>query len=93
MADNGIIKRILVTEKGERLALLNQSLLEVDRKATKPQIRQAVEKKYGVHVLDVRTINIKGAVRAIRGTRLTRREPTKKHAIVQLKAGERIENV
>ena len=87
-----IIKRVLVTEKGERLATMNQFILEVDRKATKPQIRQAVETKYGVHVLDVRTSNLKGETRTIRGTRLTRTEPTRKRAIVQVKPGERIEN-
>ena len=93
MADKGIIRRILVTEKGEKLAVQDQFLLEVAKDATKPQIRQAVEKQYGVHVLAVRTMNVKGATRTIRGTRLTRTEPTRKHAIVQVKKGERIENV
>ena len=85
------IKRVLVTEKGERLATMNQYILEVDPKATKPQIRQAVEKKFGVHVIDVRTANVKGETRTIRGTRLTRKESTRKRAIVQVKSGERIE--
>jgi len=88
-----IIKRVVVSEKGEKLALKNQYVLEVARAATKPQIRLAVEKKFGVHVLAVRTSNIKGKESAIRGTRLTRVEPTKKHAIVQVKEGERIETV
>lgn len=88
-----IIKRVLVTEKGEKLAIKNQYLLEVAKSATKPQIRLAVEKEFGVHVLAVRTSNIKGKECTIRGTRLTRVEPTKKHAIVEVKPGERIEKV
>ena len=52
-----IVKRILITEKGSALSAQNRYCLEVDVKATKPQIRQAVEKQYGVHVLAVNTQN------------------------------------
>ena len=86
-----IIKRVLLTEKGSKLAALNQYFLEVDREATKPQIRQAVEEKFGVHVLAVRTANMKGGLRTIRGTRRQKVESTWKRAIVEVKAGERIE--
>lgn len=88
-----IIKRLLVTEKGTKLAALNQYFLEVDRAASKPQIRQAVEAQFGVHVLAVRTANMKGGLRTIRGTRRQKTEPTWKRAIVQVKDGERIEIV
>ena len=86
-----IIKRVLLTEKGSKLAALNQYFLEVDRQATKPEIRQAVEAKFGVHVLAVRTANMKGGLRTIRGTRRQKTESTWKRAIVEVKAGERIE--
>ena len=88
-----IIKRVLLTEKGSKLAALNQYFLEVDRGATKPQIRQAVEEKFGVHVLAVRTANMKGGLRTIRGTRRQKTESTWKRAIVEVKAGERIETL
>ena len=88
-----IIKRVLLTEKGSKLAALNQYFLEVDREATKPEIRQAVEAKFGVHVLAVRTANMKGGLRTIRGTRRQKTESTWKHAIVEVKAGERIETL
>ena len=88
-----IIKRVLLTEKGSKLAALNQYFLEVDRGATKPQIRQAVEEKFGVHVLAVRTANMKGGLRTIRGTRRQVTESTWKRAIVTVKAGERIETL
>ncbi|MBR4652265.1 MAG: 50S ribosomal protein L23 [Kiritimatiellae bacterium] len=90
---NMIIKRVLLTEKGSRLAVLNQYFLEVDRQATKPQIRKAVEEKFGVHVLKVRTSNMKGGLRTIRGTRRQQTEPTWKRAIVEVKPGERIETL
>ena len=88
-----IIKRVLLTEKGSKLAALNQYFLEVDRQATKPEIRRAVEEKFGVHVLAVRTANMKGGLRTIRGTRRQKTESTWKRAIVEVKAGERIETL
>ena len=88
-----IIKRVLLTEKGSKLAVLNQYFLEVDREATKPEIRQAVEAKFGVHVLAVRTANMKGGLRTIRGTRRQKTESSWKRAIVEVKAGERIETL
>ena len=86
-----IIKRLILSEKSSRLGALNQYFLEVDKEATKPQIRQAVEEKFGVHVLAVRTANMKGGLRTIRGTRRQKVESTWKRAIVEVKAGERIE--
>ena len=88
-----IIKKVLITEKGSRLSVFNQYLLEVDVDATKPQIADAAEKKFGVHVVKVRTINVKGGIRYVRGTRRTVRESTYKKAIVTVKPGERIEQV
>ena len=90
---DNIIKRVMLTEKGSRLAALNQYFLEVDRKATKPQIRLAVEATFGVHVLSVRTANMKGGLRMIRGTRRQTTESTWKRAIVTVKPGERIETL
>ena len=88
-----IIKKVLITEKGTKMAEQNRYLLEVATDATKPQIAEAAEKKYGVHVLAVRTVNVKGGLRYIRGTRRAVTEPTYKKAIVTVKAGERIEQV
>ena len=88
---NEVIKRVLITEKGSALSVQNRYLLEVAKDATKPQIAEAAEKKFGVHVLAVRTANMKGGIKYIRGTRRTVTEPTWKKAIVTVKAGERIE--
>ena len=88
-----IIKRVMITEKSNKLAALNQFFLEVDKTASKPEIRAAVEAQFGVHVLAVRTANVKGGLRTIRGTRRQKVESTWKRAIVEVKAGERIEMV
>ena len=90
---NEIIKKVMITEKGSRLSVKNQYLLEVATDATKPQIAAAAEKKFGVHVLAVRTANIKGGLKYIRGTRRAVKEATYKKAYVTVKAGERIEQV
>ena len=88
-----IIKKVLITEKGSQLSVQNRYLLEVATDATKPQIAAAVEKKFGVHVLAVRTVNVKGGLRYVRGTRRAVKEATYKKAFVTVKAGERIEQV
>ena len=93
MTNEEIIKKVLVTEKGTILSQQNRYLLEVHPKARKPQIADAVEKKFGVHVLAVRTANMKGGLRYIRGTRRQAVEPTWKKAIVTVMAGERIAQV
>lgn len=88
-----IIKKVMITEKGAMMSVNNQYLLEVAKDATKPQIAEAAEKKFGVHVLAVRTVNQKGGIKYIRGTRRATKEATYKKAIVTVKAGERIEQV
>jgi large subunit ribosomal protein L23 len=83
----------LITEKGSVLSVQNRYPVEVDVSATKPQIAKAIEEKFGVHVLAVRTIKMKGATKYIRGTRRTKKESNRKKAYVTVKAGERIEQV
>ena len=86
-----IIKKVMITEKGSQLSVNNQYVLEVAADATKPQIAEAAEKKFGVHVLAVRTANMKGGLKYIRGTHRAVTEATYTKAIVTVKQGERIE--
>lgn len=88
-----IIIKPLTTEKTTQFAEQNRFALIVERDARKPEIAAAVEKKYGVHVLAVRTITTKGGASYVRGTRRVVKELPRKKAIVTLKAGERIEQV
>ena len=51
-----LIKRPIVTEKATLLMENNQYTFEVDRKATKPQIKAAIEALFDVKVLKVNTL-------------------------------------
>ena len=88
---NGVILDVLITEKGSRISADNRYLLEVAPDARKPQIATEAERAFGVHVLAVRTANMKGGKRYVRGTRRAVAEPTWKKAVVTVKGGERIE--
>ncbi|MEF3255127.1 MAG: 50S ribosomal protein L23, partial [Deferribacterales bacterium] len=59
-----IIKRPLITEKAVDLKEKeNQVVFEVDKRANKIQIKEAVEKLFNVKVVDVRTMNVRGKVK------------------------------
>lgn len=85
-----IIKRPLITEKSTiQKEASNQVCFEVDRKANRIEIRQAVEKLFNVKVADVRTLQVKGKIKR-RGRIVGKRKDWKK-ANVKLMPGERIE--
>lgn len=64
MDDYNIIIRPLVTEQGIHFAnTKNAYSFEVNKKANKVQIRDAVQRLYSVKVADVRTANVKGKPR------------------------------
>lgn len=52
-----ILRRPIVTEKATLLLENNQYVFEVDPKATKPQIKAAVEAMFEVKVTGVSTLN------------------------------------
>ena len=86
-----IIKRpLLLTEKGNVLReAQNQYMFEVDRRANKIQIKQAVEGLFSVKVTDVRTMIVRGRMRRMgRGYEKTKNW---KKAIVSVKDGDTIE--
>lgn len=87
-----ILKRPIVTEKSNfQSDVLGQYSFEVDRRANKHQVKQAVETVFNVTVERVRIINVP-AKRARRyGRREVVRKPGWKKALVTLKSGERIE--
>ena len=81
--DYNIIIRPLVTEQGVHFANTKGAYsFEVNRKANKDQIRNAVEKIYGVKVLKVNTANRKGKYR--RRGRHFGKAPAWKKAVVFL---------
>lgn len=85
-----VIKRPVVTEKSTiAREEENKYLFEVDRGATKIEIRNAVEKIFKVKVVDVRTINVSGKKKRM-GRILGRRRHWKK-AVITLAPGSSIE--
>lgn len=89
----GILKRPIVTEKLTTLQEKGVYAFEVDKKANKISIADAVEKKFNVTVLSVRTVNHKGKAKSqmTRRGRFAGRTSSSKKAYVQLKAGDKIE--
>jgi large subunit ribosomal protein L23 len=85
-----ILKRPLITEKSNlEKEAHNKLFFEVDRRANKIEIKQAVEQMFKVNVLDVTTMNMAGKKKRV-GRFFTRR-PNWKKAIVTIKPGQRVE--
>jgi large subunit ribosomal protein L23 len=85
-----IIKRPVITEKSVELAEVNnQYVFEVDMRANKIQIADAVFRIFEVDVLDVRTM-VMPAKRGQRGRKVYTRHSAWKKAIVTLPPGQSI---
>jgi large subunit ribosomal protein L23 len=78
-----------ITEKATFASERNQVVFKVAKTATKPQIKEAVEKLFDVKVRSVNTHIRKGKVKATRGS-IGEQSPTKR-AIVTLEEGFRID--
>ena len=79
-----------ISEKSTRVADKNrQFVFEVRRDASKPEIRQAVEKMYSVQVESVTVVNVRGKIKRS-GKTPGRRQDWKK-AYVCLKPGQDID--
>jgi large subunit ribosomal protein L23 len=84
-----VILSPVITEKATLASDKNQVMFRVARNATKPQIKEAVEKLFDVKVKNVNTLVRKGKVKAFRGSVGTQ-SPTKR-AIVTLEEGHTID--
>ncbi|MBX3570829.1 MAG: 50S ribosomal protein L23 [Mesorhizobium sp.] len=78
-----------ITEKSTMASEQNQVVFNVAKKATKPEIKAAVEALFGVKVVGVNTLVRKGKVKRFRGT--TGQLSDFKRAIVTLKDGDSID--
>ena len=84
-----IIIAPVITEKATTASEHNQVVFKVARHATKPQIKEAVEKLFDVKVKAVNTLNRPGKMKVFRG-RFGMQQDTKR-AIVTLEEGQRID--
>jgi large subunit ribosomal protein L23 len=84
-----VLLRPLITEKSTVLAGADKYVFEVDLRANKNQIKEAVELAFDVKVVDVNTMKMKGKNKRF-GRRVTK-QPDWKKAIVTLRPGNSIE--
>lgn len=84
-----VLRRPLITEKTTLLQEKSKYAFEVARKATKQQVKVAVEKAFKVSVTKVNMVTIHGKEKRI-GRRLVM-TPSWKKAVVTLMPGQKIE--
>jgi large subunit ribosomal protein L23 len=84
-----VILAPVVSEKSYSLLDGNAYTFVVHPDANKTEIRQAVERIWGVRVINVNTVNRKGKTKRFRQA-LGRRQDTKR-AVVKLAEGDKIE--
>ncbi|GBR73236.1 50S ribosomal protein L23 [Candidatus Termititenax aidoneus] len=84
-----VLVQPVVTEKSNAALGKNVYTFIVDRRATKVDVRNAVEKIYSVKVAKVNTQNVSGKKRHY--GRITGQESDQKKAVVYLQAGQKID--
>jgi large subunit ribosomal protein L23 len=84
-----VIVSPVITEKATTLSEQSKVVFKVKADATKPQIKEAVEKLFDVKVKSVNTLVTKGKVKMFRGMRGQRSDVKK--AVVTLEEGQAID--
>ena len=84
-----VILSPVITEKATAVSEANQVVFKVRLDATKPQIKAAVEKLFGVKVVAVNTLTRKGKTKRFRG--IKGRQKDVKKAVVKLAEGDKID--
>ncbi len=86
-----VLRRPLTTEKSlKQSESLNQYTFQVDRRANKHLVKEAVETAFDVKVIDVRMMTVQ-AKRKRYGRRMVVSKPQWKKAVVTLAKGDRIQ--
>ena len=89
-SSDDVLIRPVITEKTSTLQEdCNKYTFMVHPKANKIEIRKAVERRWAVKVIDVRTMRVRGKKKRV--GRNFGRKPTWKRAIVTLRPDDRIE--
>jgi large subunit ribosomal protein L23 len=84
-----VLQKPIVTEKSTLLGEVGKYVFQVHNKATKPQIKRAVEASFSVTVVKVNTSKIPGKSKRY-GPRMTT-TPAWKKAVVTLQSGDTIQ--
>jgi len=85
-----VLIRPVVSEKSYGLMDQRTYVFVVDSRATKIDVRQAVERAFDVKVTNVNTLNRKGKATRNRRTGIVGRRPGSKRAFVTLREGDSI---
>jgi large subunit ribosomal protein L23 len=88
MDARSIIIRPIITEKSYAAIEANRYTFEVDKRASKPEIADAVAEVFNVTVTRVNTMRVQGKSRRLRTSQGTTR--SWKKAVVTLKEGDSI---
>jgi len=89
--DRAVLIRPIISEKSYGLMEEGAYVFVVDPRASKQQIRAAVEQNFSVRVESVNTLNRKGKKKRNRRTQTIGRRSDSKRAIVRLVGDDRIE--
>ena len=89
LAAYDVILAPVITEKATEASESNHVVFKVRLDATKPQIKAAVERLFGVKVVAVNTLTRKGKTKMFRGVK--GRQKDMKKAVVKLAEGDRID--
>jgi large subunit ribosomal protein L23 len=84
-----VILSPVITEKATMASEHNKVMFKVRPDATKPQIKEAIEKLFDVKVKKINTLTRRGKVKIFKGKRGQRSDV--KRAIVTLEEGQRID--
>jgi large subunit ribosomal protein L23 len=84
-----VIVSPVVTEKATMASEHNKVVFKVASKATKPQIKEAIEKLFDVKVKSINTLVRKGKTKVFRGSFGSQSDV--KRAVVTLEEGHRID--
>ncbi len=88
MEPRDVIVKPIITEKSMLMMADGKYTFAVDRRATKVEIRMAVENVFGVKVRDINTMRVPGKFRRLGWHRGYK--PEWKKAVVTLEEGEKI---
>jgi len=84
-----VLRRPLITEKVTRLGEQNKYAFQVDPRANRLEVKQAVEKAFNVKVQSVNILRVKGKIKRLGHRQFT--TPGWKKALVTLREGHKIQ--
>jgi len=82
--------RPIVTEKSMNGSNVGKFTFAIAKKATKTDIKKAVEEKFNVHVVRISTTMVKGKTKRVGARRTEVAQEVWKKATITLKKGEKI---